>query len=145
MPLCSIALFWPKIAGSFCDADHENASPRLGAPSIGGPGTSSGSLAIIRRDLPSSRPHLDFSVPSVTSLRCGYDLFFTGVSWHKHESGMCAMHDEVITQTKADREILSFDVSDELLERAANTEQSAFTLSFCTSIWDSCGMPQWRN
>ena len=33
------------------------------------------------------------------------------------------MDNEVITQTKADREILSFDVSDELLERAANAQQ----------------------
>jgi hypothetical protein len=49
------------------------------------------------------------------------------------------MDNEVITQTKADREILSFDVSDELLERAA--EQSGFTVAFCTSYWDSCGLP----
>ena len=79
MPLCSITQFWPKLAGSFCDADHEN--------------------------------------------------------------GMYAMDDEVITQTKADREILSFDVSDELLERAANVEKSGFTLAYCTSYWDSCGLP----
>src|SRR5215471_9226753 len=44
-------------------------------------------------------------------------------------------------QTKVDREILSFDVSDELLERAANAEQSGFTVAFCTSYWDSCGLP----
>jgi hypothetical protein len=52
------------------------------------------------------------------------------------------MDNEVITQTKADQEILSFDVSDELLERAANAPQSAFTMAFCTSNWDSCGLPQ---
>jgi hypothetical protein len=63
------------------------------------------------------------------------------VSWLEHEAGMCAMDNEVITQTKADREILSFDVSDELLERAANAEQSGFTLAYCTSYWDSCGLP----
>jgi len=51
------------------------------------------------------------------------------------------MDNEVITQTKADREILRFDVSDELLELAANAEQSGFTLAFCTSYWDSCGFP----
>jgi hypothetical protein len=51
---------------------------------------------------------------------------------------------EVITQTKADREILSFDVSDELLERAANVEKSGFTLSYCTSYWNSCGLPSIR-
>jgi hypothetical protein len=33
-----------------------------------------------------------------------------------------------------------FDIADEVLERAANAEQSAFTLAFCTSNWDSCGM-----
>ena len=65
----------------------------------------------------------------------------SGVSWREHESGMCAMDNEVITQTKADREILSFDVSDELLERAVNAEQSGFTLAYCTSYWDSCGLP----
>jgi len=47
----------------------------------------------------------------------------------------------VTTQTKADREILSFDVSDELLERAANVEKSGFTFAYCTSYWDSCGLP----
>jgi hypothetical protein len=57
------------------------------------------------------------------------------------KSGMCAMDNEVVTQTKADREILSFDVSDESLERAANPEQSGFTLAYCTSYWDSCGLP----
>jgi hypothetical protein len=51
------------------------------------------------------------------------------------------MGNEVITQTKADREILNFDVSDELLERAASAEQSGFTVAFCTSYWDSCGLP----
>jgi hypothetical protein len=51
------------------------------------------------------------------------------------------MNNEVIIQTKADREILGFDVSDELLERAANAEQSGFTLAYCTSYWDSCGLP----
>jgi hypothetical protein len=79
-------------------------------------------------------------VPSVTVTQCGYDLFFTGVSWRKHRD-VCAMDNEVMTQTKTDRDILSFDVSDELLERAANDEKSAFTLAFCTSHWDSCSLP----
>ena len=55
---------------------------------------------------------------------------------------MRAMDNEVITQTKADQEILSFDVPDQLLERAANAKQGAFTLAYCTSHWDSCGLPQ---
>ena len=54
------------------------------------------------------------------------------------------MDNEVITQTKADREILSFDVSDELLERAANAEQSGFTLAhFALAIGTAAACPQW--
>ncbi len=52
------------------------------------------------------------------------------------------MDNEGITQTQADKEILSFDVPDELLERAANAEQSAFTLAYCTHNWYNCGWPQ---
>jgi hypothetical protein len=94
-----------------------------------------------KADIAATASDLDFSVPSVTVTQCGYDLFFTGVSWREHESGMSAVDNEVITQTKADREILSCDVSDELLERAANAEQSGFTLAYCTSHWDSCSLP----
>jgi hypothetical protein len=39
-----------------------------------------------------------------------------------------------------DAQVLTFDIADEVLERAANAERSAFTLAFCTSNWDSCGM-----
>jgi hypothetical protein len=39
-----------------------------------------------------------------------------------------------------DAQVLTFEIADEVLERAANAEQSAFTLAFCTSNWDSCGM-----
>jgi hypothetical protein len=41
-------------------------------------------------------------------------------------------------------EILSFDIPDEVLERAANIEQRAFTLTYCTSgwYWYDCGWPQ---
>jgi hypothetical protein len=49
------------------------------------------------------------------------------------------MHNE-LPQTQTDKEILSFDVPDELLERAAKQEQGAFTLAFCTSNWDNCGI-----
>jgi hypothetical protein len=51
------------------------------------------------------------------------------------------MDSKVITRTNTDPQILSFDVLDEFLERVANIKQSAFTLVFCTSNWDSCGMP----
>jgi hypothetical protein len=49
---------------------------------------------------------------------------------------------DVIAKTNTDTEILSFDVLDELLERVGDAKQSAFTLAFCTSNWDSCGMPR---
>ena len=39
------------------------------------------------------------------------------------------MDSGVITKSNTDSEILSFDVLDELLERVANAEQSAFTLA----------------
>jgi hypothetical protein len=39
-----------------------------------------------------------------------------------------------------DTRVLTFDIADEVLERAANAERGAFTLAFCTSNWDSCGM-----
>jgi hypothetical protein len=54
------------------------------------------------------------------------------------------MDSGVITKSNTDSEILSFDVLDELLERVANAEQSAFTLAFCTNNWDNCGMPPTR-
>jgi hypothetical protein len=53
-----------------------------------------------------------------------------------------AMGDEAITQAEADEEILSFDISDEVLEQAANAEQTAFTLFYCTNNWYSCELPQ---
>lgn len=39
-----------------------------------------------------------------------------------------------------DGQVLTFDIADEVLERAANAEHREFTLAFCTSNWDSCGM-----
>jgi hypothetical protein len=39
-----------------------------------------------------------------------------------------------------DAQVLTFDITDEVLERAAKADQSAFTLASCTSNWDSCGM-----
>jgi len=52
------------------------------------------------------------------------------------------MGNEAITQAEADEEILSFDIPDVVLERAANAEQTAFTLIYCTNDWYSCGLPQ---
>jgi hypothetical protein len=41
-----------------------------------------------------------------------------------------------------DEQVLTVHIPDEVLERAAIAEQSAFTLAFCTSHWDSCALPQ---
>jgi hypothetical protein len=41
-----------------------------------------------------------------------------------------------------DEQILTFDIPDEALERAANAEQTALTLVYCTADWYSCGLPQ---
>jgi hypothetical protein len=41
-----------------------------------------------------------------------------------------------------DGQVLTVDIPDEALERAAIAEQGAFTLAFCTSHWDSCALPQ---
>jgi hypothetical protein len=52
------------------------------------------------------------------------------------------MHSDVLFgQAEAVEQVLTLDISDEVLERAATAEQSAFTLAFCTSHWDSCGLP----
>jgi hypothetical protein len=50
---------------------------------------------------------------------------------------MGAMGNEAITQAETDEEIFSFNISDEVLERAANAEQTAFTMMYCTSDWYS--------
>jgi hypothetical protein len=43
---------------------------------------------------------------------------------------------------ETDADILTFDVPDDALERAANAEQKAFTMLYCTSLWYNCGLPQ---
>ena len=62
-----------------------------------------------------------------------------GVNWR---IGVDAMGNEAITQAETDEEILSFDIPDEVLERAANSEQTAFTAIYCTFDLYSCGLPQ---
>jgi hypothetical protein len=51
---------------------------------------------------------------------------------------------EVVGQADGDEEILTFDIPDDALERAASAEQNAFTLAYCTSgwYWYDCGWPQ---
>jgi hypothetical protein len=52
------------------------------------------------------------------------------------------MNKETTSQAEADEEILTSDVSDDALERAASAEQNAFTLVYCTNPWYNCGLPQ---
>jgi len=41
-----------------------------------------------------------------------------------------------------DEQVLTSDIPDEVLERAASAEQNAFTLAYCTNPWYNCGLPQ---
>jgi len=52
------------------------------------------------------------------------------------------MDNGVFGQAKADEKILTFDVPDEALERAASAEQNALTMLYCTADWYSFGLPQ---
>jgi hypothetical protein len=52
------------------------------------------------------------------------------------------MDNGVISQAESDEKILTFDVPDEALERAASAEQNAFTVLYCTNDWHNCGLPQ---
>ena len=52
------------------------------------------------------------------------------------------MDNEVTREAEADQKILTFDVSDDALERAASAEQNAFTMLYCTNDWYNCGLPQ---
>jgi hypothetical protein len=55
--------------------------------------------------------------------------------------GVDAVDNEVISQAQSDEEILTFDIPDDALERAANAEQ-AYTLAYCTHPWYHCPWPQ---
>ena len=50
------------------------------------------------------------------------------------------MDNEATSQAEADQKILTFDVSDDALERAASAQQ--FTMLYCTNDWYNCGLPQ---
>jgi hypothetical protein len=52
------------------------------------------------------------------------------------------MDNGVISQAESDEKILTLDVPDEALERAASAEQNALTMRYCTTDWYSCGLPQ---
>ena len=52
------------------------------------------------------------------------------------------MDNAVTSQAEGDEEILTFDIPDEALERAASAEQNAFTMLYCTNDWYNCALPQ---
>jgi hypothetical protein len=52
------------------------------------------------------------------------------------------MNNEVFSQLQVDEQILTFDVSDDAIERAAITEQQAITWLHCTHAWHYCDWPQ---
>ena len=54
------------------------------------------------------------------------------------------MDNEVISQAEDDEKILSFNIPDEALERAASVEQAALTWVYCTNgyYWYDCSWPQ---
>jgi hypothetical protein len=55
--------------------------------------------------------------------------------------GADAMDGEVKSQAETDEDILTFDIPDDALERAADAEQ-AYTLAYCTHPWYHCPWPQ---
>ena len=52
------------------------------------------------------------------------------------------MDNAVQSQAEADKEILTFDIPDAALERAAGAEQQATTWAHCTHPWYYCPWPQ---
>jgi len=55
-----------------------------------------------------------------------------------------AVDNAVTSQAEADEEILTFDIPDAALERAASPEQQAVTWAYCTNgyYWYDCNWPQ---
>jgi hypothetical protein len=52
------------------------------------------------------------------------------------------MDSEMIREAEPDAELLTFDVSDSMLERVANAEGQASTWAYCTHPWYYCPWPQ---
>ena len=54
------------------------------------------------------------------------------------------MDNRVKSQTEADEEMLTVNIPDETLERAASVEQQAVTWAYCTNgyYWYDCNWPQ---
>jgi hypothetical protein len=51
------------------------------------------------------------------------------------------MDNEGISQAESDEGVLTFDIPDDALERAASAEQKAFTVVYCTNSMYNCGFP----
>jgi hypothetical protein len=67
--------------------------------------------------------------------------FICRASWPTRSRKEYAMDRELIRQAEPVEEILTFDVPDHVLERAANAEQQAFTLFYCTNqSYGGCGL-----
>ena len=57
------------------------------------------------------------------------------------------MDSDVIDLTGTDEDILTFDVPDDVLERAAGVSDGdgrAMTWVYCTQAWYNCGWPQYN-
>jgi hypothetical protein len=53
------------------------------------------------------------------------------------------MNRDIADQIEIDQDILTFDVSDDALERTALIgEAKALTWMYCTHVWYNCGWPQ---
>ena len=52
------------------------------------------------------------------------------------------MDDLLELDRKLDEQMLAFNIPDEVLERAANTERQAGTWVYCTHQWHYCEWPQ---
>jgi hypothetical protein len=52
--------------------------------------------------------------------------------------------DNAVTSHEGDEKMLTFDIPDEALERAAGAERQAFTWVYCTNgwYWYDCNWPQ---
>jgi hypothetical protein len=54
---------------------------------------------------------------------------------------VCHMDSDESDFAETDADILTFDIPDDAIERAANAEQ-AYTLAYCTHPWYQCPWPQ---
>jgi hypothetical protein len=52
------------------------------------------------------------------------------------------MDDLLESNLELEKQILAFNVPDEVLERAANAEGQGVTWAYCTNGWQSCEWPQ---